>query len=160
MFVFGCGDNYKYSRDFKLTHVSEKTGETSIELEGIGGLQLADGSLSNDSLSVRKYMYGNMTIYYRLLYQRNSFGYDLTPQKITFIIDGQKYIMFFLGSDKSKTLEWAWLTVESPFLEKLAKAKNISLTIEGSGIAIDYTFNKKYLYFYKRFYKECVLTEK
>lgn len=155
--ISGCSN---FSKDFQLTNIDEGKSETSIELSGMGGLQFADGSPSNDLLSVRKYMYSNLTIYYRLLYQRNSFGNNLSPQRLIFLIDGQKYIIAFLGSDKSAASEWAWVIVEPPFLEKIAKAKKVLLTIEGSDKSIDYTFNKKYHYFYKRFYKECVLPKK
>jgi len=155
----GCGVPLKYSKDFELTNINEGKGETSIELSGMGELPLYDGSFSNDILTVRKYMYGNLTIYYRLLYQHELFNKSMSPQRALFVIDGQRYILTFLGSQKSDSLEWAWINVEPSFLKKIADAQEVLLKIEGSDATIEYAFNKKYLYFFKRFYKECVLTE-
>lgn len=157
--ISGCGDKYKFAKDFQLTNINEGKVETSIELGGMDGLQLANGNSSDDYLIPRKYKYGNLTIYYRLLYQRNTIGYNLSPQRLTFLIDGQRHILTFSGSDKSDTSEWAWVIIEPVFLEKIANAKKVLLKIEGKDRDINYIFNKKYLYFFRRFYKECVLPD-
>jgi hypothetical protein len=158
IFICGCGN--PYSKDFRLTTFDEGKGYTAIELSGTGGLQSVDGSDSGDYLVARKYKYNNLPIYYQLLYQYHSESDNLHPERLVFLIDKQKYVMTFLGSDKSNNKELAWITVETPFLEKIAKAKEVLLRIEGTSKSIDYVFNKKYLYFFKRFYKECVLSDK
>ena len=160
IFLFGCGNANNFKKDFELVNINEGNSGTSIELNGMGGLPLANGRISNDILTARKYLYGNLTIYYRLFYQRMSAGYNISPQRITFLIDGQKYIVAFLGSDKSDGSELAWVNVEPSFLKKIANAKEVLLRVEGTDRAVDYAFNEKYLYFFKRFYKECVLSEK
>jgi hypothetical protein len=158
--AFICGCANPYSKDFRLTTFDEGKGYAAIELSGTGGLQSADGSDSGDYLIIRKYKYNNLPIYYQLLYQYHSASDNLHPERLVFLIDKQKYVMTFLGSGISNNKELAWVTVETPFLEKIAKAKEVLLRIEGTSKSIDYVFNKKYLYFFNRFYKECVLSDK
>ena len=44
-------------------------------------------------------------------------------------------------------------------IKKIADAKKVSFSVEGSNKVIDYIFNERYLYCFKRFYKECVLPD-
>ncbi|MBN1974079.1 MAG: hypothetical protein JW787_10605 [Sedimentisphaerales bacterium] len=157
--IFGCGDSYNFAKDYRFTTSDEVQGYTTIELGGMGGLKLADGRSSDDYLIVQKYNYKSLTVYYRLLYQHNFPGDTLSPERLIFIIDKQRYILTFLGSDKSGFFERAWVLAELPFLEKIANANKVELRVEGSSKSIDYVFNKRYLYFFRRFYKECVQTE-
>ena len=158
--IFICGCSNPYSKDFQLTTVNEGRGYTAIELNGTGGLQLDDGSISDDYLIVRKYKYNNLTIYYQLLYQYHSASDNMHPERLIFSIDKQKDVINFLGSGISNDKEMAWVIVEPPFLEKVAKAKEVLLSVDGTTESVDYVFNKKYLYFFKRFYKECVQRDK
>jgi hypothetical protein len=158
--VCGCGDPYGFSKDFRLTTIDEAAGYATIELSGMGTLQPVSARPSDDYLVIRKYTYKSLTIYFRLLYSRRISANLLNPKRLIFSIDKQKYILPFLGSDKSDNNEWAWVTVEPVFLEQIAGAKAVNVSAEGSEETIQYSFNKKYLYFFKRFYKECVLPQK
>ena len=157
--ICGCGDPYGFSKDFQLTTIDEAKGYTVIELSGMGELPLANGSPTDDYLIVKKINYYSLPVYYQLLFQRHSSTNYLSPKRLVFLIDKQRYILTFLGSDKSDTSEWAWILVEPSFLKKIADAKKVSFSVEGSDKTIDYIFNERYLYCFKRFYKECVLPD-
>ncbi len=154
----GCGD--PYSKDFRLTTIDEAAGYITFELSGLGALQPVSKNPSDDYLVLRKYTYKSLTIYYRLLYYHHISENLLNPKRLVFIIDNQRYILPFLGSGKSDNYELAWILAEPEFLEKIADAKKVNVSIEGSEKIIDYSFNKRYHYFFRRFYKECVLPEK
>jgi hypothetical protein len=153
--ISGCSE--PYAKDFKLTTTDEAAGYATIELSGMDALQPVRTRPSDEYLIIRKYTYNSLTIYYRLFYYSRISANLLNPKRLVFIIDNQKHILPFLGSGKSDTNEWAWVNIEPPFLEKLANAKAINVSVEGSEKTIEYKFNKRYLYFFKRFYKECVL---
>jgi len=159
IWISGCG-GYDYRKDYQLTTIEEAEGYTAIELNRMGELQLVNGSFTDDCLIVRKIAYESITVYYRLIYQRPSSVPDLNPKRILFVIDGQRYIFSFLGSDRSDIYKRAWVTLEASFLEKIANAHEVKFSVEGSDISIDYKFNKRYLYSFRRFYRECVLPAK
>jgi hypothetical protein len=66
----------------------------------------------------------------------------------------------FSGLDDRTSFEWTWVNVEPSFLENIANATEDKFRVVGSDESIDYIFNEKYNYCFKRFYDECVLPSK
>lgn len=158
----GCGPPYDFREHVQLITTTDVfEGYTKTEIHRMGSLERIDG-FSSDRLIPKKYVFEDGITIYRLRYQHIYYpGKALYPERLIFLIDGERHRLNFDGSERQYGEvvgdEWAWVDVKSSFLEKIANADRIQFRVVGSNESIDYFFNEYYQYYFKFFYKECVL---
>ena len=164
IWISGCGPPYDYREGSCISTTTDTfEGYTRTEIWAVGDLNLIKGLHGWDSrakLTAVKDVYHNGMIRYVLQYYHP--GKFIYPERLIFLIDGERHKFNFQDSKRdigygSLSDEWAWVSIEPSFLEKIANANTIQVRIVRSNGSMDYYFNERYHYCFKRFYEECVL---
>lgn len=167
IWISGC-EPYDFRKDIYLTSNTDKfEGYTETYIWGMDWLENINGGHYPDYLIPKKILFENGDIIYRLRYEHDYHSLEgLYPEQLIFLLDGERYRLNFSGSNRDGYFsdygtyfgkEWAWVNVESSFLEKIANANEVQFRVVGSDESFEYVFNERYRYCFKRFYNECVL---
>lgn len=165
IWISGCGPPYDFREHVQLRTASDAfEGYTMTYIHGSGTLDRIDGLIDHAYLIPRKFVYENGTVTFNLQYQKSIHpeGNALYLKELIFLIDGQRHRLRFTGSKRSHSDvggdEWGFVDVTEEILENIAYASDVSLRVVGNDGSIEYHFNERYHYCFKRFYEECVLS--